>query len=54
VYGIIAAMSRELHQDLFSCFEPMEIVQYLVDRGPWTARTGCAECSEDGFPSRSA
>ena len=50
VHGIIAAMSRELHQDLFSLFDPVEIVQYLVDRGAVDGKTGSAECSEDGFP----
>jgi len=50
VYGIIAAMSRELHQDLFGLFEPVEIVRYLVDRGAVDGKTGVAECSEDGFP----
>jgi hypothetical protein len=50
VYGIIAAVSVHLHQDLFSCFEPMEIVRYLVARGAVDGKTGCAECSEDGFP----
>jgi hypothetical protein len=50
VYGIIAAMSRDLHQDLFSLFEPAEIVRYLVDRGAVDGKTGVAECTEDGFP----
>ena len=50
VYGIIAAMSRELHQDLFSLFDPVEIVQYLVDHGAVDGKTGAAECTEDGFP----
>jgi hypothetical protein len=50
VYGIIAAMSRELRRDLFSLFEPVEIVRYLVDRGAVDGKTGIAECTEDGFP----
>jgi hypothetical protein len=50
VYGIIAAMSRELHQDLFDLFDPMATVQYLVDRGAVDGKTGVAECTEDGFP----
>jgi hypothetical protein len=50
VYGIIAAMSRELHQDLFSLFDPVEIVRHLVDRGAVDGKTGAAECTEDGFP----
>jgi hypothetical protein len=50
VYGIIAAMSRELRQDLFSLFEPVEIVRHLVDRGAVDGKTGAAECTEDGFP----
>jgi hypothetical protein len=50
VYGIIAAMSRELHQDLFSLFDPVEIIRHLVDRGAVDGKTGFAECSEDGFP----
>jgi hypothetical protein len=50
VYGIIAAMSRDLHQDLFSLFEPTEIVRHLVERGAVDGKTGYAECSEDGFP----
>ena len=50
VYGIIAALSRELDQDLFRYFDPVEIVRYLVDRGAVDGKTGYAECSEDGFP----
>ena len=50
VYGIIAAMSRELRQDLFSLFDPVEIVRHLVDRGAVDGKTGVAECTEDGFP----
>jgi hypothetical protein len=50
VYGIIAALSCELHQDLFGHFDPVEIVRYLVDRGAVDGKTGYAECSEDGFP----
>lgn len=50
VYGIIAAMGRELHEDLFRLFDPVEIVRYLVDRGAVDGKTGYAECSEDGFP----
>jgi hypothetical protein len=50
VYGVIAAMSRARHQDLFSCFDPAEIVRYLVDQGAVDGKTGHAECSEDGFP----
>jgi len=50
VYGIIAATSRELRRDLFSLFEPVEIVRYLVDRGAVDGKTGVAECTEDGFP----
>jgi hypothetical protein len=50
VYGIIAAMSRELHQDLFSLFDPVEIVRHLVTWGAVDGKTGCAEPSEDGFP----
>ena len=43
-------MSRELHQDLFSLFDPVEIVRHLVDRGAVDGKTGVAECTEDGFP----
>jgi hypothetical protein len=50
VYGIIAALSRELGQDLLGHFDPVEIVRYLVDRGAVDGKTGYAECSEDGFP----
>jgi hypothetical protein len=50
VYGMIAAMSRELGQDLFGLFDPVEIVRHLVDRGAVDGKTGYAECSEDGFP----
>jgi hypothetical protein len=50
VYGIIAAMSRELNQDLFRLFDPVEIVRHLVDRGAVDGKTGAAECTEDGFP----
>ncbi len=50
VYGVIAAMSRTLHQDLFRLFDPVEIVRHLVERGAVDGKTGYAECSEDGFP----
>lgn len=50
VYGMIAAMSCELHRDLFRLFDPVEIVRHLVDRGAVDGKTGYAECSEDGFP----
>jgi len=50
VYGIIAAMSRELNQDLFSLFDPVAIVRQLVDRGAVDGKTGAAECTEDGLP----
>ena len=50
VYGIIAAMNRELRQDLFSLFDPVAIVRHLVDRGAVDGKTGVAECTEDGFP----
>ena len=47
---MIAAMSCELHQDLFRFFDPVEIVRFLVERGAVDGKTGYAECSEDGFP----
>lgn len=50
VYGVIAAMSCAVQQDLFRFFDPVEIVRYLVDRGAVDGKTGYAECSEDGFP----
>ena len=50
IYGVIAAMSRTLHQDLFGGFDPAEIVRYLVEQGAVDGKTGYAECSEDGFP----
>jgi hypothetical protein len=50
IYGVIAAMSRVLHEDLFRCFDPAEIVRYLVGQGAVDGKTGYAECSEDGFP----
>jgi hypothetical protein len=50
VYGVIAAMSCKLRQDLFRFFDPVEIVRHLVERGAVDGKTGYAECSEDGFP----
>jgi hypothetical protein len=50
VYGVIAAMSCKLRQDLFCFFDPVEIVRHLVERGAVDGKTGYAECSEDGFP----
>jgi hypothetical protein len=50
VYGIIAAMSLELGQDLFRCFDPEEIVVDLVRFGAVDGKTGNAEGTEDGFP----
>jgi hypothetical protein len=49
VYGIIAAMTAK-SADLFSLFDPVGIVQYLVDRGAVDGKTGAADCTEDGFP----
>jgi hypothetical protein len=50
VYGIVAAMSLELGQDLFRCFDPGEIVADLVRCGAVDGKTGHAEDTEDGFP----
>jgi hypothetical protein len=50
VYGMVAAMSRELRQDLFRLFDAVEIVRHLVDRGTVDGKTGYAECSEHGYP----
>jgi hypothetical protein len=50
VYGVIAAMSRELRQNLLDCFDPAEIVRHLVDRGAVDGKTGNPEGTEDGFP----
>jgi hypothetical protein len=50
IYGVIAALSRALHQDLFRCFDPAQIVRHLVEQGAVDGKTGYAECSEDGFP----
>ena len=49
VYGVIAAMSRILKQDLFSTFDPQVIIAYLVDNGSVDGVTARPECSEDGF-----
>jgi len=50
VYGIIAAMARDMKQDLLGWFDPIDIVRFLVERGAVDGITGYAECSEDGFP----
>jgi hypothetical protein len=50
VYGVIAAMSCELRQNLLDCFDPGEIVRHLVDRGAVDGKTGNPEGTEDGFP----
>ena len=50
VYGILAAMAREMRQDPLGWFDPIEIVRFLVEQGAVDGMTGYAECSEDGFP----
>jgi len=50
VYGVIAAMSLELGEDLFMFFDPEEIVDYLLENGSVDGVTLRAENTEDGFP----
>jgi hypothetical protein len=50
VYGVIAAMGRRLHQNLFDRFDPESILAYLVSNGSVDGLTNRAELSEDGFP----
>jgi hypothetical protein len=50
VYGILAAMSRGLGQDLLGAFDPREAAAWLVARGAVDGATGAAEPTEDGFP----
>lgn len=50
VYGVIAALSRILNQDLFENFDPETVAQYLVANGCVDGVTNRKESSEDGFP----
>ena len=50
VYGVIAAMSLELGEDLFKLFDPAEIADYLLENGSVDGVTLQPENSEDGFP----
>ncbi len=49
-YGIIACMNLLTGKDLFARFDPLTILQELVDRGAVDGRTRLAACTEDGFP----
>jgi hypothetical protein len=50
VYGVIAAMSRILGNDLFERFDPAQIAEYLVSNGSVDGLTSRPDRSEDGFP----
>ena len=50
VYGVIAAMSRILHRDLFNLFDAESILDYLVANGSVDGLTTRSGYSEDGFP----
>jgi hypothetical protein len=50
VYGVIAAMSLELGEDLFKLFDPADIADYLLENGSVDGVTLRPENSEDGFP----
>ena len=50
VYGIIAALCRQLNRNLFDIFDPQAIASYLVDNGCVDGVTTRQESSEDGFP----
>ena len=50
VYGIIAALCRQLNRNLFDIFDPQTIANYLVDNGCVDGVTTRQESSEDGFP----
>ena len=50
VYGVLAALSQILQQDLLTLFRPEAILSYLVAHGTVDGVTGRAELSEDGFP----
>lgn len=50
VYGVIAAMSLELGEDLFRLFDPADIADHLLENGSVDGVTLRAENSEDGFP----
>jgi hypothetical protein len=49
-YGIIAALSVKLKQDLFKLFNIRIIMKYLVQNGSVDGVNHSAEYSEDGFP----
>jgi len=54
VYGIIAALSRELDQDLFRHFDPWRSSDISSTGGPWTARPATRNARRTGFRWRSA
>lgn len=49
VYGIIAELGVRLKQDLFGCFVPEAIFDFLVSGGAVDGVTRTAAISEDGF-----
>ena len=50
VYGVIAALSSHLNQDLFELIDPESIANFLVANGCLDGVTKRKEASEDGFP----
>ncbi len=50
VYGILAEMSRLIHQDLLTEFDPVQIAQYLVNHGSVDGITRQSSLTEDGLP----
>ena len=50
VYGVIAELSRMLDEDLFTLFEPVTILSYLMSNGGLDGVTTEATPTEDGFP----
>ena len=50
VYGVVAALSSHLGQDLFELIDPEPVANFLVANGCLDGVTKRKEASEDGFP----
>ncbi len=50
VYGVVAALSSHLGQDLFELIDPEPVANFLVANGCVDGVTKRKEASEDGFP----
>lgn len=50
VYGLITALKIKTRQNLFNCFQPEEIINFLLQHGCIDGITQSNQATEDGFP----